>query len=121
MAEMWKPVPILLKISIRNQARVSAAIASARAQVPHRGFPSNVGGSLVPRSRSRKILDTGKAHVATQWSKLGPALRFFIRGTPTQRRRTVKLNPKRSDVLEEVEADAFAHFEMLERQRRDDG
>lgn len=114
----WNPVPILLRAAYRNQARVSAAIRTAAPRVAHRGSWGPVGGSLARDARSRKLVDQGKAHVTTAWSRLGQVLTFFVRGTKRQKARKIRLHPKRNDLLREVEADAARHYAGLERRRR---
>jgi hypothetical protein len=118
MAVKWNPIPVLLRITRRNQSRVGAAIASSASQVKHSQATGGVGGSLPRRVRARSLVKVGRAHVTTEFSKLGQKLLFFLRGTKRQKARFVKLEPDEAAVAREVEADAAEHFARREAKRR---
>ena len=117
MAKKWNPIPVLLRITRRNQARVGAAIASSASKVKHSTPSGSVGGSLPRKVRARSIVKVGRAHVTTEFSKLGQKLLFFLRGTVRQRSRQVELAPNEATVEREIVADATEHYAAREAAR----
>jgi len=123
VTQVWRPGRPLKAVAIKLQRRVSSAIASARAQVPHRGEGGGLGGSLVTATRSRSLLIEGKAFAGVAWSKLGQKFLWFIRGTNVkgkrhQGARKIDLTVKPSEINDVVEGDALRHFSRREKRER---
>lgn len=73
------------------------------------------GGSLSARILEPDIIAEGRNRITIKYTLLGQTFLWLRRGTVRQRKHAIRLQPKRKDLRDAVEADAFAHFQARDR------